>query len=140
MNGLVKIAIDTFQTMAKFNPENGQWLADNVQKVMEDLIAIPEGERVNLNQYIIDNFGAEKRDDFMGNLLPYLTGGYGVLDMGFETKDGKKVVVANWLLTEKVGEENVNCTLEDGTPISNKEVYIVFKRNSTKDVFVKKWI
>lgn len=140
MNGLVKIAIDTFKDMARLNPQDGQWLADNIQKIMEDLMAIPEGEKVALNQYAVDNFGEEKRQVFMGNLVPYLTGGYGPLDMYFETKDGKPVKVINWELVKEVGKDQVACSLEDGTPVATGDVYIVFRRNAQKDFMVKKWV
>jgi hypothetical protein len=137
MNSVIKTAVETFKDASRFWGEDGQWVADNIQSVMEHVYNMPSGEQFHFNTYIKDTYGDEKVSVAMCNLMPYMTGPYGVLDMTFETADGEKVKVGAWELAKEIGKENVWCVTEDGRRLSQNEVYVIFRRNDRKEIMVK---
>jgi hypothetical protein len=58
---------------------------------MEHLYNIPVGEVVDLKKYVDDTYGEEKQTVVIGRLMSYLTGANGLLDLTFETSDGRLI-------------------------------------------------
>ena len=128
MNNVIKKAVDTFKDCSRYLGEDGQWVSDNIAQVIEDIYMLPEGERFPLNTYI----GEDKVEVALGNMMPYLTGGYGVLNLTFETSDGVKV--DNHSFVKGDNKEIIKCIGKDGKELSLDEVYVVFHRNSRMNI------
>lgn len=132
MNNVIKKALDTFKDCTWYFGEDGKWVFDNIAQVIEDIYILPEGEKFPLNTYISEKFGEDKVEVALANMMPYLTGGYGVLNLTFETSDGVKVDNASFRKGEN--KEIIKCIGKDGKELSLDEVYVVFRRNSRLNI------
>lgn len=134
MNNLIGAAVNLFTQISRFYGEDGKWVEENVAPIMEYLYDIPVGNQVLVHQYITEVYGKDKLAVFMGRLMPYMTGPYGVLDISFETSTGELLTVRNWAIVNEIGKDNVKCFKADGTEVSLDEALVVFRRNNRMDL------
>lgn len=134
MNHLIKTAVETFNGCERYWGEAGKWVSENIAQVMQDIYLIPQGESFPLSKYISDKFGKDKIPLAMSYMMPYLTGGYGVLDLTFETSDGSKAKVGPWEVANEIGKDKIKCISEDGKELSQDEVYVIFRRNARMQI------
>lgn len=134
MNNLIGAAVNLFKQTSRFYGEDGKWIEDNIQAIMEYLYDVPVGNQVLLHQYIAEVYGSDKVAVFMGRLMPYMTGPYGILDLSFETADGEILTARNWEIVKEIGKENIKCFKADGTEVGLDEAFVVFRRNDRREL------
>jgi len=134
MNNLISVAVNMFKELAPCYGEDGTWLEENAKSIMEYLYNVPAGNQVHLHQYITEMYGKDKVGFVMANMLGYLTSHYGILDISFETAEGKKVSAKNWHLAKELGVENIKCLTEDGQEVEKSKVFIIFRRNTRMEL------
>jgi hypothetical protein len=130
MNNLINEAVNLFTQTSRFYGEDAEWIETNVGPIMEYLYELPVGNQVFLHKYITEVYGQEKLAVFMGRLMPYMTGPYGVIDLSFETAEGEVLTVRHWEIANEIGKENIQCYKADGTEVSLDKALVVFRRNS----------
>lgn len=134
MNELIKTAVEVFADCERFWGEDGKWVAQHIGPVMEHFYDLPVGEEISFHKHIEETYGQDRVPTAMGNMMPYITGPYGVLDISFQTADGVKVDPKNWQMVKELGKENIKCFAEDGRELSQNEVFVIFRRNARMEL------
>jgi hypothetical protein len=134
MNNLIGAAVNLFSQTSRFYGEDGKWVEENVRPIMEYLYDVPVGNQVLMHKYVEEMYGQDKVAVFMGRLMPYLTGPYGLLDISFETASGEVLTARNWEIANEIGKDNIKCFKADGTEVSTSEAFVVFRRNTRMEL------